>query len=166
MGAGSNQLHIVEVIEPLDHSFRLSLPPDYYLATVGSGTSVKLVEQVEELSELFTVHNVDQLGAGYIGEVCRMATAEEVSFHFLVGIAVEVVCEGEVVAFYAEAIFGNIAALVKGYTVSFAELSGQLESKILLDSLTVVAVLGNIGFQFKHKFSPFTGIAVPFIYCN
>ena len=146
MGVGSYQLHIFEGFEPFEHCFRLSLPSDYYLATIQDGASIQFVEQVEELGELFSVHNVNQLGAGHVGEPFRVATSEEVSFHLFVGVALQVACKREMIAFHAEAIFGNIAALVEGYTVSFAELSGQLKIEVLLNPLTVVSVLGNLTF--------------------
>lgn len=146
MGAGLYQLHIFEGFEPFEHCLRFSLSSNNYLATVRGGASIQFVEQVEELGELFSVHNVNQLGAGYIGKPFRMATSEEISFHFLVAVTLQVACKREMIAFHAETIFGDIAALVEGYTVSFAELSGQLKIEVLLNPLTVVSVLGNLTF--------------------
>lgn len=146
MGAGSNQLHIIEFVEPLEHRLRLSLPSDNHLATIGSGGSVEFVEEVEELSELFGVHNVNELGASHIGEVGGVATSEEVVFHFFVGFAFEVACQGEVVRLYAEAVLGNVGAFVEGDFVGFAKLTSKLEVEVLLDFLTVVSVLGNLSF--------------------
>ena len=145
-GAGLCQPHIFESFEPLKHRFRFSFASDDYLATVRSGASIEFVEEVEELSELLGIHNVNQLGASHIGEVSGVATSEEVIFHFFVGITFEVARQGEVIGLYAEAILGNVGAFIKGDFISLAKLTSELEVEVLLDSLSVVVVLGNLSF--------------------
>jgi hypothetical protein len=137
---------MIEFIKPLKHCLGFSLSSDDYLATVRSGASIEFVEEVKEVGELFSVHNVNQLGASHISEVSGVATSEEVVFHFFVGFTFEVARESEVVGLYAEAIFGNVRTFIEGDFVGFAKLTSELEVEVLLDSLSVIAILGNLSF--------------------
>ena len=146
MGADLHQLHIIECFEPFEHCLRFSLSSDNYLVTIGSGGSIQFVEEVDELGELFSVHNVNQLGASYICKVGGVATSEEISFHLFVSITFEVACKSEVIRFHAKAILGNVGAFIKGDSVGFAKLTCHLKVEVLLNPLTVIAIVGNLSF--------------------